>query len=484
MAPAAASQNLPTKEQSAFRTVVKLHEQKQYKKALKSADSILQKFANHGETLAMKGLVLNSMNRKEEAYEFAKLGLRNNIKSSVCWHVYGLIYRSDRNYAEAIKCYRNALRIKDASGQILRDLSILQIQTRDLEGYSATCRELLMKQSNLRKHWVGFSISHLLRGSSNMAIAIIDQWIATIDKSNSATKSRYEDSELLMYKALLLEKSGKIEETIVYLDENKDDIVDKVAWREKKAGLLLGLGRFEEAKAIYLEMIDINPESYDAHRGLQACILETNQVSHIKGCELPVNTIECSPEQREQLKQLYDNYYENYPRAFAFKRIPLDFLDGEDFTGKADVLFRVALRKGIPSLFSSFRPMYKIAFNRGSESVLYSGANAPAPVSEAKRSSALKRVNALGDLVEGYLKCLEQNQSFGPSSDEKELPTVTLWCMFYLAQHYDMAGKLVGYVVLFVMTLLTLLSNDDLQNRFSTEHSGVESIVFARQSEE
>mmetsp|Transcript_39110 Transcript_39110/g.63193 ORF Transcript_39110/g.63193 Transcript_39110/m.63193 type:complete len:129 (+) Transcript_39110:1450-1836(+) len=128
--------------------------------------------------------------------------------------------------------------------------------------------------------------------------------------------------------------------------------------------------------------------------------------------------------------------------------------------------------------------MYKIAFNRGSESVLYSGANAPAPVSEAKRSSALKRVNALGDLVEGYLKCLEQNQSFGPSSDEKELPTVTLWCMFYLAQHYDMAGKLVGYVVLFVMTLLTLLSNDDLQNRFSTEHSGVESIVFARQSEE
>mmetsp|Transcript_39110 Transcript_39110/g.63191 ORF Transcript_39110/g.63191 Transcript_39110/m.63191 type:complete len:293 (+) Transcript_39110:166-1044(+) len=292
MAPAAASQNLPTKEQSAFRTVVKLHEQKQYKKALKSADSILQKFANHGETLAMKGLVLNSMNRKEEAYEFAKLGLRNNIKSSVCWHVYGLIYRSDRNYAEAIKCYRNALRIKDASGQILRDLSILQIQTRDLEGYSATCRELLMKQSNLRKHWVGFSISHLLRGSSNMAIAIIDQWIATIDKSNSATKSRYEDSELLMYKALLLEKSGKIEETIVYLDENKDDIVDKVAWREKKAGLLLGLGRFEEAKAIYLEMIDINPESYDAHRGLQACILETNQVSHIKGCELPVNTIE------------------------------------------------------------------------------------------------------------------------------------------------------------------------------------------------
>ena len=27
------------------------------------------------------------------------------------WHVFGLLYRSDRNYEEAIKCYRNALRI-------------------------------------------------------------------------------------------------------------------------------------------------------------------------------------------------------------------------------------------------------------------------------------------------------------------------------------------------------------------------------------
>ena len=62
------------------------------------------------ETLAMKGLTLNCTGKKEEAYELVKRGLKNDLKSHVCWHVYGLLQRSDKKYDEAIKCYRNALR--------------------------------------------------------------------------------------------------------------------------------------------------------------------------------------------------------------------------------------------------------------------------------------------------------------------------------------------------------------------------------------
>lgn len=51
------------------------------------------------------------------------------------WHVYGLLQRSDKKYDEAIKCYRNALKWDKDNLQILRDLSLLQIQMRDLEGY-------------------------------------------------------------------------------------------------------------------------------------------------------------------------------------------------------------------------------------------------------------------------------------------------------------------------------------------------------------
>jgi len=83
----------------------------------------------------MKGLTLNCLGRKEEAYDHVRRGLRNDLQSHVCWHVYGLLQRSDKKYDEAIKCYRNALKWDKDNIQILRDLSLLQIQMRDLEGY-------------------------------------------------------------------------------------------------------------------------------------------------------------------------------------------------------------------------------------------------------------------------------------------------------------------------------------------------------------
>ena len=156
-----------------FYDLQKSYEHKQYKNGLKFAKQILSnpKFAEHGgkfsstpflslmvlsgclvrkfvsdvqssqlfvlfaETLSMKGLTLNCMGRKEEAYEHVRRGLRNDLQSHVCWHVYGLLQRSDKKYDEAIKCYRNALKWDKDNVQILRDLSLLQIQMRDLEGY-------------------------------------------------------------------------------------------------------------------------------------------------------------------------------------------------------------------------------------------------------------------------------------------------------------------------------------------------------------
>lgn len=122
----------------------KCYEQKQFRNGLKFAKQILSnpKCAEHGETLAMKGLTLNCLNRKEEAYEYVRRGLRNDLKSHVCWHVYGLLQRSDKKYDEAIKCYRNALKWEKDNIQILRDLSLLQIQMRDLEGYRVSSKSI------------------------------------------------------------------------------------------------------------------------------------------------------------------------------------------------------------------------------------------------------------------------------------------------------------------------------------------------------
>lgn len=43
-----------------------------------------QTFIGAPETLAMKGLILNCLGKKEEAYELVRRGLRNDLKSHVC----------------------------------------------------------------------------------------------------------------------------------------------------------------------------------------------------------------------------------------------------------------------------------------------------------------------------------------------------------------------------------------------------------------
>lgn len=56
-----------------------------------------------------------------------------SIWSHVCWHVYGLLHRSERNYSEAIKSYLNALKHEPDNLQILKDLAALQIQIREVK---------------------------------------------------------------------------------------------------------------------------------------------------------------------------------------------------------------------------------------------------------------------------------------------------------------------------------------------------------------
>lgn len=46
--------------------------------------SLLPTFIGAPETLAMKGLILNCLGKKEEAYELVRRGLRNDLKSHVC----------------------------------------------------------------------------------------------------------------------------------------------------------------------------------------------------------------------------------------------------------------------------------------------------------------------------------------------------------------------------------------------------------------
>ncbi|CAL0325972.1 unnamed protein product [Lupinus luteus] len=392
--------SLPPKESNLFKLIVKSYETKQYKKGLKAADAILKRFPDHGETLSMKGLTLNCMDRKSEAYELVRQGLKNDLKSHVCWHVFGLLYRADREYREAIKCYRNALKIDPDNIEILRDLSLLQAQMRDLTGFVETRQKLLTLKPNHRMNWIGFTVAHHLNSDPSKAVEILEAYEGTLEDDNPPENERCEHGEMLLYKISLLEECGFLERALEELHKKESNIIDKVSYKEQEVSLLVKLGRLEEGEALYRELLSMNPDNYKYYEGLQKCVGLYSENDHF------------SPIEIDQLESLYRTLGQQYKRSSAVKRIPLDFLQGDKFREAAGSYIRHLLTKGVPSLFSDLSSLY----------------NHPGKA----------------DILEQLILELEHSiKTSGqyPGRVEKEPPSTLLWTLFLLAQHYDKRGQ-------------------------------------------
>lgn len=76
----------------------------------------------------------------------------------------GLMHRADQNYREAVKCFLNALRIDVDNAQILRDLSFLQMQIRDVDGFVESRRKLLVSKPSFRQNWVAYAVANFIAG--------------------------------------------------------------------------------------------------------------------------------------------------------------------------------------------------------------------------------------------------------------------------------------------------------------------------------
>ncbi|XP_010537937.1 PREDICTED: N-alpha-acetyltransferase 15, NatA auxiliary subunit [Tarenaya hassleriana] len=392
--------SLPPKEANLFKLIVKSYETKQYKKGLKAADAILKKFPNHGETLSMKGLTLNCMDRKTEAYELVRLGVKNDIKSHVCWHVFGLLYRSDREYREAIKCYRNALRIDPDNIEILRDLSLLQAQMRDLSGFVETRQQLLTLKPNQRMNWIGFAVAQHLHSNASKAVEILEAYEGTLEDDYPPANERCEHSEMLLYKVSLLEEIGSFERALGELHKKEPEIVDKLAYKEQEVSLLIKLGRLEEADKLYRVLLSMNPDNYRYYEGLQKCLGLHSENGQFSSDEI------------ERLNALYQSLSQQYTWSSAVKRIPLDFLQHEKFKESAGNYIKPLLTKGVPSLFSDLSSLYD-----------HPG-----------------KADNLEHLVIEMEHSIRATGKY-PGSDVKEPPSTLLWTLFFLAQHYDWRGQ-------------------------------------------
>ncbi|XP_051888204.1 N-alpha-acetyltransferase 15, NatA auxiliary subunit a [Pristis pectinata] len=387
------SVTLPAKENALFKRILKCYEHKQYRHGLKFCKQILSnpKYAEHGETLAMKGLTLNCLGKKEEAYEYVRRGLRNDLKSHVCWHVYGLLQRSDKKYDEAIKCYRNALKWDKDNLQILRDLSLLQIQMRDLEGYRETRYQLLQLRPAQRASWIGYAIAYHLLEDYDMASKILEEFRKT--QQASPDKIDYEYSELLLYQNQVLREGGMYREALEHLDNHEKQICDKLAVEECQGELMLKLNRLKEAAEVYRRLLERNPENWAYYEGLEKALR-------------PVNV--------EERLNVYENAWTKYPKGLVPRRLPLNFLSGEKFREVLDKYLRINFSKGCPPVFTTLKSLY----------------------------NDKEKVSILEELVVGYETSLKSCNLFNPNDDGNlEPPTTRLWVQYFLAQHYDRIGQ-------------------------------------------
>ena len=121
---------LPTREAASFKKLVKCWEEKQWKVGLRLAKQILaaRGCAEHGETLALKGLLLLGIGRREDAMAEVRRGLQSGLTSARCWHAFGLLCRAERKFGEAIKSFKHALRLEPTNLMIVRDLAVLQVK--------------------------------------------------------------------------------------------------------------------------------------------------------------------------------------------------------------------------------------------------------------------------------------------------------------------------------------------------------------------
>uniref|UniRef100_A0A158P9G8 N-alpha-acetyltransferase 16, NatA auxiliary subunit n=1 Tax=Angiostrongylus cantonensis TaxID=6313 RepID=A0A158P9G8_ANGCA len=415
------SQPLPSKELGLFKKIIKSYEQKKYRFGLKYAKTILSNpnFSEHGETLAMKGLILNCMGKQQEAQECVKRGLMvsplqgADLKSYVCWHVYGLVQRSDKKYDEAIKAYKRALFLDKDNMQILRDLSLLQIQMRDFEGYKESRYHLLRLRPTQRVSWIGYATAYHLLKDYEKALNILAEFlqnnkVVAICEALQPSSYDFEHSELVLYQNMILCEAGQLEEALSKLEENAAVIVDKVTYMERRgkslftfldSAILMELQRMEEAEKVYRQLIDRNPENISYYCSLEICLR--------LGEGAPI----------ADRVSMYDSLAERHKRAAAPRRQPLYILEGPELSRRLDDWIVKGLRKGVPSLFKNLIPLY----------------TNPA------------KVSIIEQLLMDYVKMVENNgyrgRSFHGDDDEMESPTSALWLYLLIAQHFDRIGN-------------------------------------------
>ena len=90
---------------------------------------------------------------------------------------------------------------------------------RNIPGFVDTRQQLLQLKPSVKGHWLGFAVAHHLNGNHALAVQILDSFQQT--QEEVPDNEQYEQSEIVMYKAMILKEGGKLEQALELLQSNK-----------------------------------------------------------------------------------------------------------------------------------------------------------------------------------------------------------------------------------------------------------------------
>eukprot|EP01063_Lacrimia_lanifica_P017576 TRINITY_DN24627_c0_g1_i1.p1 TRINITY_DN24627_c0_g1~~TRINITY_DN24627_c0_g1_i1.p1 ORF type:complete len:711 (+),score=407.52 TRINITY_DN24627_c0_g1_i1:69-2201(+) len=331
-------QTLNKKDDEKFKTVMRLYESKNpknVKKALKTVEEILVSNPDHGESIAMKGLILSlpPFKEKEKAYELVKQGVFKNFSSLVCWHVYGLLYRSDNNYVEAIKCYKQALRLDPNNMTILRDLSLLQLQARDLGSLADTRQTILQLKPQSKINWLLFAFAHHLQGNHECALCILD----AVESSMGLPTVAYDVSEFYLYRILVTFEGGDYQGALDLFKKYEGKVVDDEYILATSAECYEKLGNNAKEIECYAKLVDINADCIDFVDAYVKAVAKDDAAKAL---------------------DTYRQLREKYPKSQTVQHDLMLRSTGDEARKLLNEYIRHYIKKGIPSLGRSLKAFY------------------------------------------------------------------------------------------------------------------------------
>jgi peptide alpha-N-acetyltransferase len=361
------------------------------------------------------------------------------FRSHVCWHVYGLLHRSDRDYNEAIKAYKQALRVDPENLQILRDLSMLQIQMRDLEGFSLTRNTLLNLKPNAKINWMAFALARHLNGDLHGAVKVIDIYLGTLTEGSSELGRCFESSELALYKnSILAEIPNNYREALDHLQSCESIVVDRGAWLLQCAEYHLKLKDYESAKKTVHELLDRGmTENHKIHSLFMCALLEVDddkviqEALSLKGTQTLATMISLTDEQKNKIYTVYRTELEpKFPKSYAIHRIPTTVLEGKELRDALDECCRQNIRKGVPSLCSELRSFLWTESNDR-----FVRTEDPADVKQHPKFKMIV------EMVDCYISNLQNVSKFDIGDESEEDPSSLLWALFLRAGLHELAGE-------------------------------------------